>query len=54
MLVFVVVVVCEGDIEIVVYILKVLESKFLVIIMKGLGVVVDIVVDYLEKYDMSL
>lgn len=54
MLVFIVIIVCEGDIDMIVYIVKVFERKFFVIIMKGLGIVVDVVVDYLEKYFMFI
>lgn len=50
MFVFIVIIVCEGDLEIIVYILKVFEKKFFVIIMKGFGMVVDLVFDYLDKY----
>lgn len=50
MFVLIVVIVCEGDIDIIVYILEVFKNKFFVIIMKGLGKVVDLVFDFLEKY----
>lgn len=50
MFVFVVIIVCEGDFKIIEYIFWVLENKFLVIIMKGFGMVVDLVLEYLEKY----
>lgn len=46
------VIVCEGDIETIVHISKALASKLPVIIMKGSGAVADIVVDYLEKYNL--
>lgn len=47
MFVFIVIIVCEGDIEIIVYIFEVFENKFFVIIMKGFGKVVDLVFDFL-------
>lgn len=50
MFVFIVIIVCEGDIEIILYIVKVFEKNFFIIIMKGLGKVVDLVFDYLEMY----
>lgn len=49
MLVLIVIIVCEGDIEIIVYIVVVFENKFFVIIMKGFGKVVDLVFDFIEK-----
>lgn len=52
MFVFIVVIVCEGNIEIIVYILDVFDRKVLVIIIKGLGKVVDLVFDYLDKYEL--
>lgn len=50
MFVLVVIIVCEGDFKIIEYIFWVLENEFLVIIMKGFGMVVDLVLEYLEKY----
>lgn len=49
MLVFIVIIVCEGDLKIIVYIVKVFKENILVIIMKGLGKVVDLVFDYIDK-----
>lgn len=46
------VIVCEGDIETIVHISKALASKLPVIVMKRSGAVADIVVDYLEKYNL--
>lgn len=43
MFVFIVVIVCEGDFKIIEYILIVLKNEILVIIMKGFGMVVDLV-----------
>lgn len=43
MFVFIVIIVCEGDLDIINYILNVFGKKFLVIIMKGFGMVVDLV-----------
>lgn len=51
MLVFIVIIVCEGDIDIIIYILEVFKNKLFVIIMKGLGKVVDLVFDYFDKYE---
>lgn len=51
MFVLVVVIVCEGDIEIIIYIVKILKNKLFVIFIKGLEKVVDFVLDNLEKYN---
>lgn len=50
MFVLIVIIVCEGNIEIIVYIFEVFGNNIVVIIMKGLGKVVDLVFDYLDKY----
>lgn len=49
MLVLIVIIVCEGDLKIIVYIVKVFKENIFVIIMKGLGKVVDLVFDYIDK-----
>lgn len=55
MFVFIVVIVCEGNIEIIVYILDVFDRKVLVIIIKGLGKVVDLVFGFDKNmYDLVI
>lgn len=49
MLIFIVIILCEGDIDDIVYINEVFKYKLFVIVMKGLGKVVDLVFVYLEK-----
>lgn len=49
-LIFVVIIVCEGDFEIIGRILNVFKRNLFVIIMKGFGKVVDLIFGYLEKY----
>lgn len=53
MLVFIVIIVCEGDLNMISEIIEVFEYKFLVIIMKGLGKVVDLVFDYIDRYNYN-
>lgn len=49
MLIFIVIFLCEGDIDDIVYVDKVFKYKLFVIVMKGLGKVVDLVFVYFEK-----
>lgn len=49
MFVLFVIIVCEGDLNIIEYMVKVLKENIFVIIMKGLGKVVDLVFDYIDK-----
>lgn len=45
------VIVCEGNIEIIVHISDALDRKVPVIIIKGSGKAADLVSDYLDKYE---